>query len=61
MKLSKIDPYYLHHPQSRMDLSEETRLKMDAQELQEWIKQTGEEKDSNLTIKWDKNISVIKT
>ncbi|ODN01348.1 Ubiquitin conjugation factor E4 B [Orchesella cincta] len=36
VKLDKIDPYYPFHPQSLMDLKNDTRIKCDTKELEQW-------------------------
>jgi ubiquitin conjugation factor E4 B len=37
VKLDKIDPYYPFHPKSLIDLKNDTRIKGDSNELEEWM------------------------
>lgn len=37
VKLDKIDPYFPFHPQSVVDLQNDTRIKSDTKELEDWI------------------------
>ena len=41
VKLDKIDTMYFHHPKSRLEIKEETRLKMTTQESEDWINGIG--------------------
>lgn len=36
VKIEKVDNLYLHHPKSRIDISQESRLKLTTQEVGEW-------------------------
>lgn len=36
VKIEKVDSLYLHHPKSRIDVSQESRLKLTSQEVKEW-------------------------
>lgn len=38
VKLDKIDPYYPFHPDSDVDLKNDTRIKSDTKQLEDWIK-----------------------
>ena len=35
--MNKVDPYYLHSPKSRINITEDTRLNMTTTEATEWI------------------------
>ena len=35
--IDKVDPFYLHNPKSRINISEDTRLNMTTAEATEWI------------------------
>jgi ubiquitin conjugation factor E4 B len=37
IKLDKIDPHYPYHPKSLVDLKNDTRIKSDTKELEEWV------------------------
>ena len=37
----KVDNLYLHHPKSRIDISQESRLKLTTQEVGEWRQKLG--------------------
>lgn len=37
VKLEKIDPYYPFHPNSLVELKNDTRIKGDTRELEEWV------------------------
>ncbi|KAL9970123.1 hypothetical protein ACROYT_G022450 [Oculina patagonica] len=36
VKVEKVDSLYFHHPKSRIDISQESRLKLTSQEVAEW-------------------------
>ncbi|XP_063965881.1 ubiquitin conjugation factor E4 B-like isoform X2 [Lytechinus pictus] len=38
IQLSKVDVRYTHHPKTRVDVSQETKMNMTEQEAQEWLK-----------------------
>ena len=42
VKLDKVDPHYLFNPDTRVDLKDETRLKMTEQEAEDLVKSLGE-------------------
>lgn len=46
IKLDTIDSMYPFHPNSLVDVSNETRLKLSSQEVEDWLKETGK------THKW---------
>lgn len=46
VKQDKVDPEYLHRPNCRIDISEESRLKASSQEAKEYVEKQ-EEKESN--------------
>lgn len=37
----QVDSLYLHHPKSRVDISQESRLKLTSQEVAEWKQELG--------------------
>ncbi len=37
VKLSMIDPYYPFHPESLVDLKNDTRIKSDTKQLDDWV------------------------
>jgi len=37
VKQDKIDPYYPYHPQALVDLKNDTRIKGDTKELDDWV------------------------
>ncbi|XP_053651922.2 ubiquitin conjugation factor E4 B isoform X2 [Cherax quadricarinatus] len=38
VKLEKVDPYYMAHPDSLVDISKDSRLTMTQDEVEEWVK-----------------------
>ncbi|XP_068249521.1 ubiquitin conjugation factor E4 B-like [Palaemon carinicauda] len=38
VKLDKVDPYYLIHPESLVDVSKDSRLSMTQEEVEEWVR-----------------------
>ena len=38
VKVDKVDPMYLFNPNSKVQLKDETRLKMTEQEANDWVK-----------------------
>jgi len=45
--IDKVDPYYLHNPKSRINISEDTRLNMTTTEATEWIEKFSKEDGYN--------------
>ena len=45
--IDKVDPYYLHNPKSRINISEDTRLNMTTTEATEWIEKFSKEDGFN--------------
>ena len=43
VKLDKVDPMYLHNPKARIDVKEDTRIKMTEKEAEEWVQRTGKD------------------
>lgn len=43
VKLDKIDPYYPFHPNSLVELKNDTRIKGDTKELEDWIASLGKD------------------
>ena len=41
VKVEKVDSLYFHHPKSRIDISQESRLKLTSQEVAEWKQDLG--------------------
>lgn len=37
----QVDSLYFHHPKSRIDISQESRLKLTSQEVAEWKQELG--------------------
>lgn len=37
VRLDKIDPYYPFHPESFVDLKNDTRIKSDTKQLDDWV------------------------
>ncbi len=48
VRLDKVDPFYFYHPRCRLGAipNDETRLRMNAQEVEEWLKQRKDGADS---------------
>ena len=37
----QVDSLYLHHPKSRVNISQESRLKLTSQQVKEWKQELG--------------------
>jgi ubiquitin conjugation factor E4 B len=41
VKLDKVDPFYLYGTKSRIDTKDKTRLRMNAQDYEQWLSDKG--------------------